>query len=96
MAILEAEKIDHNEERLNQLIMEYIDKGLKWSDIASRLKVKPCYIRSVFFTKRKKEVEEGGVIRYWNNHRITDGVPSPVTTYHISELTEEERSRHNL
>jgi hypothetical protein len=90
-------KIDYNEERLNQSILKDIENGVRWSEIAEKRKVDMRYVSSVFGTYRKeKEAQEdtqGGVIRYWGGHRLTDGKPSPITKYNLNDLSPEERKR---
>lgn len=71
---------------LRESIEADMDNGVKWKVIAEEHGVDIGVIRSVNIYRRKTEGEKGGVIRYWGNHRLTDGLPSPVTTYHASEL----------
>jgi hypothetical protein len=77
-------------EALIESIEADMDNGVQWNQIAEEHGVQIGAIRSVHarrrFKKEKEEVEKGGVERYWFGLRIHDGQPSPVKTYHISEL----------
>lgn len=77
-------------EALRESIEADMDNGIQWKVIAEEHGVEIGVIRSVHarrrFTQHAEEAIKGGVIRYWGSHRLTDGLPSPVTTYHISEL----------
>ncbi|MCY8233692.1 hypothetical protein [Priestia endophytica] len=63
-----------------------LDKCMKWNDIAEENAVEIGVVCSVFGTKRVRESQNGEIVRYWNGMRVTDGKPSPINTYHISEL----------
>ncbi|MGG1632346.1 hypothetical protein [Rossellomorea sp. NRS-1567] len=84
-------------DQLKESIIEDIEDGLGWKQIAHRHQVEYNLVQSVGMKERKRiesvENEQGGVIRYWNGHRLNDGKPSPVTTYHISELSRKEQIR---
>lgn len=75
---------------LRESIEADMDNGIQWKLIAQEHDVEIGVIRSIHskrkFQQHAEEVQKGGVIRYWGNLRLTDGLPSPVTTYHISEL----------
>ncbi|MYL44396.1 hypothetical protein GLV94_01945 [Virgibacillus halodenitrificans] len=72
-------------------IIEAMEEGTKWGQIAEDLGLEYKLVHSVLMKeynrKKYKEVTEGGGrILYWGGMRLTDGKPSPVKTYHISEL----------
>ena len=75
---------------LRQSVETDMENGVKWSHIAEERGVDMGVIRSVHGSKlarqNSRKAERGGTIRYWNGMRLTDGEPSPVKKYHISEL----------
>jgi len=75
---------------LRESIIADIENGVKWSQIAEEHGINYNIVQSVGQkhkrTKAGEEVQKGGKIVYWGDMRLTDGLPSPVTTYHISEL----------
>ncbi|MFP8645230.1 hypothetical protein ACLHWY_27165 [Priestia aryabhattai] len=75
---------------LRQSVETDMANGIKWSHIAEEHGVDMGVIRSVHGSKlvreNVKKAEKGGTIRYWNGMRLTDGEPSPVKKYYISEL----------
>ncbi|OHR72168.1 hypothetical protein HMPREF3291_22475 [Bacillus sp. HMSC76G11] len=75
---------------LRESIEADMERGIQWKQIALEHGIEYGKVQSVGlkrrFRKQGEETTKGGVIRYWNGLRLTDGEPSPVKTYHISEL----------
>ncbi|TCI50310.1 hypothetical protein EVJ24_14980 [Exiguobacterium sp. SH1S21] len=100
MSMKDVNKVDYKKERLNQMILKDIQGGMTWTEVSEKYEVNMNYIRSVYSTykvqMKTEEVEKGGIVRYWNGQRLTDGKPSPVKTYNINDLSLEERKELGL
>lgn len=73
------------------IIALYEEGILKWGEISKKLDIKYKFVHSICMKelnrqKYKDIAEGGGRILYWSGMRLTDGKPSPVTTYNIKDL----------
>lgn len=80
-------------EALKESIEADIEQGVKWKLIAQEHGIDYAIVSSVGHKRRKRleseELVKSGIIRYWGSLRLTDGKPSPITTYHITKLQKE-------
>ena len=90
------EKYEVSDSLRDSIIVD-IEKGMKWREIAGKNGVDLNVIYSVGgrhrVRKKSLQEEKGGVIKYYNGQRETDGKASPVKKYNINDLPEEERKR---
>ncbi|MGF0348253.1 hypothetical protein ACQR3P_31920 [Rhodococcus sp. IEGM1300] len=95
MAMKDVHKIDHTKEELNQAIVQHIQNGMTRDEISKKLNVSTRYIHSVHSTNhvqiKANKIAEGGVHLSYLGRRLTDGKPSPVTTYNVFDLTPQQR-----
>lgn len=77
-------------DELRSKVLEDIENGDKWTDVAKKYGLDYTDVQSIFHKERVRleaeQKEKGGQEVWINGSRISDGKPSPVKVFHISEL----------
>lgn len=86
--------------KLNEKILVDLKAGVKWAEIREKHGVDNPYINSVQGIYQAEinhhKGHETGVVHLYKGNRVDDEKPSPIKTFNISDLTDEELERMGL